>query len=242
MQIEGRNPVREALQSAGQISKLWIAKGTRDLQPLIDAARERGIALRFVERRELDRVSSSGRHQGVIAWAEEFRYASLDDILTRARESGRPLFLILLDGIEDPHNLGSILRVAECCGAHGVVLPSRRSASVNETVLKVSAGAAMHVPVAQVGNLNDAIRMLQEEFVRVLCADMDGDDLYACDLSGDLAIVIGSEGEGVRPLTRKLCDGAVSIPQFGKVNSLNASVACGILCYETVRRRVAPQS
>lgn len=237
MQIEGRNPVREALQSGQKLSKIYIAKGAHDLQTLVDTAREKEIPLRFCDRRELDRMSESGRHQGVIAIGESFRYTPLDEVLQQAEQSGKPLFLLLLDGIEDPHNLGSILRVAECCGANAVVIPARRSVSVTPTVLKVSAGAAMHIPVVSVGNLNDTIRTLCDRFVRVLYADMQGTCAAQCDMTGDLAIVIGSEGEGVKFLTRKLCDGAVSIPQYGKVNSLNASVACGMLCYEWMRQR-----
>lgn len=237
MQIEGRNPVKEALESGKELKKILIAKGAHDLQPIVDKARSAGIPIQFAERVELDRVGKTGRHQGVIALCGEYRYHTMDEIVRSARSSGQPLFLLLLDGIEDPHNLGSILRVAECCGVHGVVIPKRRSAEVNETVLRVSAGAANYVKVAQVGNLNDAIRTLKDDFVGVYCADMDGKPMYDVPLTGDLALVIGGEGEGVKALTRKLCDGALSIPQYGKVNSLNASVACGVMCYEAVRQR-----
>ena len=155
--------------------------------------------------------------------------------LNRGRDAAP--FLLVLDGVEDPHNLGSILRVAECAGVDGVIIPARRSASVNATVIRVSAGAAAHVKVAKVGNVNDAIRRLKEEFFKVYCADMGGESMYDADFSGAIALVIGGEGSGVSRLTAKLCDKALSIPQFGKVNSLNASVACGVLCYEAIRAR-----
>ena len=160
-------------------------------------------------------------------------------MLNIAKSRGEKAFIVILDGIEDPHNLGSILRVAECAGVHGVVIPSRRSADVNETVMRISAGAANHMAVAKVGNINDAIRKLKEEFVNVVCADMGGESIYDVDFDSDVAIVIGSEGFGVKELTAKLCDRTVAIPQRGKVNSLNASVACGIVCYEVVRQRYA---
>lgn len=237
MKIEGRNPVAEAFDSGIKISRIYVSKTAHDLQPLIDKAKKLNIRIDFADKPYLDKISESKRHQGIIAISEEYGYATLDDIMNTAKQKGEPLFVILLDGIEDPHNLGSIIRVAECSGAHGVVIPSRRSACVNATVLRTSAGAANHLKVAMVGNINDAIRTLKDNFVNVYCADMQGTTLYDCRFKEDVAIVIGNEGEGVKALTKKLCDGVVSIPQFGKVNSLNASVACGIICYEVVRQR-----
>lgn len=238
MKIEGRNPVAEAFDSGIKISRIYVSKTAHDLQPLIDKAKKLNIRIDFADKPYLDKISESKRHQGIIAISEEYGYATLDDIMNTAKQKGEPLFVLLLDGIEDPHNLGSIIRVAECSGAHGVVIPSRRSACVNATVLRTSAGAANHLKVAMVGNINDAIRTLKDNFVNVYCADMQGTTLYDCRFKEDVAIVIGNEGEGVKALTKKLCDGVVSIPQFGKVNSLNASVACGIICYEVVRQRI----
>lgn len=238
MNIEGKNPVKEALDSDAEISKLCISKTAHDLQFIVDIARKKNIRVDFVDKAYLDRISESKRHQGVIAVSKAFEYCSVDDILNYAEAKSEKLFLIILDGIEDPHNLGSIIRVAECAGAHGIVIPSRRSVDVNATVLRTSAGAANHMRIANVTNINDTIRALKEDFVNVYCADMDGKSIYESHLDEDTAIVIGSEGFGVKQLTAKLCDSALSIPQFGKVNSLNASVACGIICYEVVRQRI----
>ncbi len=237
MNIEGKNPVKEALDSDKKISKLYVSKTAHDLQPIVNAARSAHIRVDFVDKSVLDKMSESKRHQGVIAIAEDYAYCSVEDILALAKSKNEKLFMLILDGIEDPHNLGSILRVAECMGAHGVVIPSRRSASVNATVLRTSAGAANHIKVAMAGNINDTIRLLTDSFINVYAADMNGKEITSCRLDEDIAIVIGNEGSGVKPLTQKLCSGTLSIPQYGKVNSLNASVACGIICYETVRQR-----
>lgn len=238
MNIEGKNPVKEALDSDAKISKICISKTAHDLQFIADIARKKNIRVDFVDKAYLDRISESKRHQGVIAISKDFEYCSVDDILAYAKDKGEKLFLIILDGIEDPHNLGSIIRVAECAGAHGIVIQSRRSVGVNATVLRTSTGAANHMRIASVTNINDAIRSLKDYFVNVYCADMDGESIYESHLKDDTAIVIGSEGFGVKQLTAKLCDSVLSIPQFGKVNSLNASVACGIICYEVVRQRL----
>ncbi|MDE6211065.1 MAG: 23S rRNA (guanosine(2251)-2'-O)-methyltransferase RlmB [Clostridia bacterium] len=237
MNVEGKNPVKEALDSNVAISKICISKTAHDLQSIVDIARKKNIRVDFVDKAYLDRISESKRHQGVIAISKDFEYCSVDDILQYARAKGEKLFMLILDGIEDPHNLGSIIRVAECAGAHGIVIPSRRSVGVNATVLRTSAGAANHMRIANVVNINDTIRTLKEDFVNVYCADMNGKSIYDSHLEEDTAIVIGSEGFGVKQLTAKLCSDVLSIPQFGKVNSLNASVACGIICYEIVRQR-----
>lgn len=238
MKIEGRNAVGEAIRAGKTIDRLLVQKGLRDAasNALIEDARSRGIKIFFREKEALDRESRQGRHQGFIAEITDFVYCELGDILAYAAQKGEPPFVVLLDGVEDPHNLGSVLRVAECAGVHGVVIPRHRSVSVNETVVKVSAGAAAHVRVAKVANINDAIDELKAQGVWVYAADMDGQNLYATDLKGAVAFVIGGEGNGVHRLTRSKCDGIVSIPMRGKINSLNASVAAGIVIYEKFRQ------
>ena len=238
MNIEGKNPVKEALDSDKKIAKLYVAKNMHDLQNIVDMAKSKNIKLEFVDKFRLDKMSETHKHQGLIAIAEDFKYCSVEDIQKIAKEKGEDLFLIICDSIEDPHNLGSIIRVAECAGAHGVVIPNRRSAQVNPTVERVSAGATAHMNIAVVSNINDTIRKLKDDFVNVAALDMDGEDLYSSHLNGDIALVVGSEGFGVKSLTRKLCDRVLSIPMFGKVNSLNASVACAIVSYEVVRQKI----
>lgn len=237
MIIEGKNPVKEALKSGVEINKLFLQKNIHDTEEIIKIANIRKIKIIFSEKIALDKLSVSGRHQGLIAVCDDYKYSSVAEIIKVAKDKQEPLFVLLLDGVEDPHNLGSILRVAECAGVHGVIIPNRRAVSVNETVIKVSAGAANYVKVAMVNNINDVIRQLKDNFVTVFCADMDGKNIYESHMTGDMAIVIGGEGSGVKSLTRKLCDGALSIPQFGRINSLNASVATGIVVYEAVRQR-----
>lgn len=238
MLIEGRNPVKEALSGDNGISKLYIQKGIHDTESIIALANKNKIRINFADKSVMDKLSTSGKHQGLIAVAEDFKYSSIEEITDYAAKKNEKLFLLILDGIEDPHNLGSILRVAECAGVHGVVIPNRRAVSVNETVVKVSAGASSFIKVAMVTNINDLIRKLKDNFVNVVCADMDGGSMYDTSLTGDTAIVIGGEGNGVKQLTRKLCDSVISIPQYGKINSLNASVATGIIAYEAVRQRM----
>ena len=238
MKIEGRNAVGEAIRAGKTIDRLLVQKGLKDsaANKIIDDAKSRGIKIFFREKEALDRESKDGRHQGFLAEITDFVYCELGDILAKAEEKGEPPFILLLDGVEDPHNLGSILRVAECAGVHGVVIPRHRSVSVNETVVKVSAGAAAHVLVAKVTNINDAIDELKEKNVWVYAADMDGDNIYKTNLTGAIAFVIGGEGSGVKRLTKQKCDGSVSIPMYGKVNSLNASVAAGIVAFEKLRQ------
>ena len=237
MQIEGRNPIKEALnQEECKLTKILIAKGLHDLQPIVDLAYKKGIRVEFLDRKIMDKMSETGHYQGVIGIQDSFKYYSLDEILTS--KSDKPLFLLLLDNIEDPHNLGSIIRVGECLGVDGIVIPNKHAANVTPTVIKVSAGATSYVKIAKVSNINDVIRKLKDNFVKVCCADMGGENIYNADLSGDIALVIGNEGSGVKHLTKSLCDKIVAIPQFGKVNSLNASVACGIICSEIVRQRL----
>ncbi|MGN0771211.1 MAG: 23S rRNA (guanosine(2251)-2'-O)-methyltransferase RlmB [Christensenellales bacterium] len=238
MQAEGKNAVNEALESDIGVRKVYACKNMKEIVSIVDKAKSKNIPIVMTDKRELDKLSETGRHQGVIAVCKDFEYTPLDKIIAKARNAEQNLFLIILDGIEDPHNLGSIVRVAECCGAHGVIIPSHRAVGVTPTVIRVSAGATNHVDICMVSNINDVIRKLKDDFVNVVCADMDGEPLYKSRLDGDIAIVIGSEGNGVKALTAKLCDKTVAIPQFGKVNSLNASVACGIICYEVVRQRL----
>lgn len=239
MKIYGRNAVGEAILAGTTVDRLIVQDDLSDANAnrIIKSAKDRGIKIFFRDKAALDRECEAGvRHQGFVAEITDFRYSELEDILAYAESRGEPPFLVLLDGVEDPHNLGSVIRVAECAGVHGIVIPRHRSVSVNETVVKVSSGAAAHMRVAKVSNLNDAIAELKTKGVWVYAADMEGDDLYRTNLKGAVAIVIGGEGKGVHRLTRASCDGAVSIPMFGNVNSLNASVAAGVVIYEKVRQ------
>lgn len=239
MKIYGRNAVSEAIRSGQTIDKLVVQEGLRDANAnsIINEAKNAGIKIFFRDKIALDReCPPRARHQGFVAEVTDFDYSELDDIFAYAEERGEPPFIVILDGVEDPHNLGSVLRVAECAGVHGVIIPRHRSVSVNDTVVKVSSGAAAYVRVAKVTNINDAIAELKTRGVWVYAADMDGDDLYSTDLKGAIAFVIGGEGKGVKRLTRELCDGVVSIPMFGHVNSLNASVAAAVVIYEKVRQ------
>ena len=236
MIIQGRNAVTEAVKNA-TVEKVLVLKDApkQNNFTLIKLCRERKITVQFVEKQALERLSPAGRHQGVIAVTTEFNYSDPEEILEK--KDGKPLLILLLDGIEDPHNLGAIIRVAECAGVNGILLPRRRCCPVTDTAVKVSCGASEYVKVAKVGNINDAIRDLKERGIFVLAADMDGESIYSTDLTGDIAIVIGGEGSGVHSLTGKLCDGKIALPQFGQINSLNASVATGIVVYEAVRQR-----
>ncbi len=240
MKIEGRNAVAEAIAGKQTIDRLVVQKGLKDVgaNKIIEAAKARGVKIFFRDKEALDRESAAKRHQGFIAEITDFAYSALDDILAFAESKGEPPFLVLLDGVEDPHNLGSVIRVCECAGVHGVVIPRHRAVSVNETVIKVSAGASAHMKVAKVTNINDAIDELKKRGVWVYAADPGGDSLYKANLTGAAAFVVGGEGAGIKKLTREKCDAAVSIPMFGNVNSLNASVAAGIVVYEYVRQKL----
>lgn len=240
MIIEGKNAVSEALSSEITVENLYVRKGdfSEPVNRIVAAARKANVKVTFAEKEVLDKMSPTGKHQGVIAVTTEYKYYDLEDVVNDARAEGKDILLILLDGVEDPHNLGAVIRVADCSGATGVVVPKRRGVGVSDTVVRVSAGASAHVKVAKVNNMNDAIRYLKQAGVFVFCADMDGQPMYKTNLTGDVAIVVGSEGFGVHELTRKLCDGVISIPLLGKVNSLNASVATGIVAYEAVRQRL----
>ena len=236
MQIEGKNAVRELFRSGKTIDKLIVENNLKDkeLSSLIKSARDNGIKITNAPKSVLDKESKTGKHQGIIAFVTDFTYVELENILDNG---GKPNFILILDGVEDPHNLGSILRVSECAGVDGVIIGKHRCASVNETVCRVSAGASEHVKVARVTNINYAIEYLKDKGVWIYAADMDGATIYDTDLKGNCAIVIGSEGFGIHKVTKDLCDGVVSLPMFGKVNSLNASVATGVVAYEVVRQR-----
>jgi 23S rRNA (guanosine2251-2'-O)-methyltransferase len=234
-QLEGRQPVREALLANRPINKLFLAKGAKDLGPILDLARERGVVVEWTHRAKLDKLSGGRIHQGVIAQVAPYHYAELEDLLT----AEEPLLLIL-DGIEDPHNLGSLLRTAESVGASGAVIPKRRAAPITPTVEKAASGALAHLPVARVSNLAQTIDALKEHGLWVVGCDMDGEQtLWEADLTGSLAVVVGSEGSGVSRLVKEKCDFIVRLPMLGKISSLNASVAGGIVLYEVLRQRLA---
>ncbi len=235
MKTEGRNAVSELLKTDKNIEKIMIEKDAQgSLKSIFAEARKRGVRVQFVERRALDKLSAEKRHQGVIAFTSDFNYSTLDDVISSKTENG---FIILCDGIEDVHNLGSIIRVAECAGADGVVIPANNSASVTEAVVRISAGAANHIKVAKVNSLNRAVDELKRKNYWLYALEADGTSIYDADLTGNIAIVVGGEDSGVKRLTREKCDFTLSIPLKGKVNSLNASVALGIAAYEAVRKR-----
>ncbi|MBO2945838.1 23S rRNA (guanosine(2251)-2'-O)-methyltransferase RlmB [Paenibacillus sp. F411] len=241
--IAGKHSVTEALRSGRTINKIWIAENAQKhlTQPIIAEARKAGIVIQNVDKRKLDQMVPGVQHQGVVAQAAPYAYAELDDLLKRAEEKGEAPFLLLLDEIEDPHNLGSILRTADCTGVHGVVLPKRRSAQVTATVSKTSAGAVEYVPVARVTNLAQTIEQLKEMGVWIVGTAVDAaEDLFESTVfDGPVAIVIGNEGKGMGRLIREKCDVLVKLPMSGQINSLNASVAAGVIMYEVLRRRRA---
>lgn len=238
--IEGRNAVNEAMRAGRSIDKLFVARGTGDsaLGRIISRAKERGIAVVTVDRRKLDEMSVTGSHQGVIAIAAVTEYASVDDIFALAEERGEAPFIVVCDEISDVHNLGAVIRSAECAGAHGVIIPKRRSAGLTAVVDKTSAGAAEYLPVARVPNIPAVLRELKERGVWVYGAAAEGESgMWQTDLTGPICLVIGSEGEGLGRLVRECCDVLVSIPMRGRVSSLNASAAAAVLIYEVLRQR-----
>ena len=236
MKTEGINAVFELLKTDKNIDKLLLEKNPQgSLKAIFAEARKRNIRVQFVDKKVLDKQSEEGRHQGVIAYTTDFVYSSLDEIISSKGEKGG--FIVICDGIEDVHNLGTIIRVAECAGADGVVIPSNNSASVTEAVVRISAGAANHIKVAKVNSVNRTVDELKKQGFWLYALEADGSSIYDADLKGDIAIVVGGEDSGVRRLTREKCDYTLSIPLKGKVNSLNASVALGIAVYEAVRKR-----
>lgn len=236
--VYGRNAVLELLKSNRDINKIFVERGEKhgSIKEIIAKAKEAGVIIAEVEKAKLERMTSEN-HQGVIAMVPPFDYCDIEDILDLAKEKGENPFVVILDGIEDPHNLGAIIRTAETAGVHGIIIPKRRSASVNSTVSKVSAGAVTYMKVARVNNLKDAIRHLKEEGLWVIGTDGEAKEFYnQLDLTGPIALVIGSEGFGMSRLVKENCDGLVKIPMKGKITSLNASVAAGIMMYEVVRQ------
>ena len=237
--IEGRNAVLEAFRAGKIIDKLYVLKGCQDgpIQSIVREAKKGDTIINFVEKERLDQISTTGRHQGVIANAAAYEYAEVDDILAAAEAKGEAPFLILLDGIEDPHNLGAIIRTANQAGVHGIIIPKRRAVGLTAVVAKTSAGAINYTPVAKVTNLVRTMEDLKKKGIWFVCADMDGDVMYRVNMAGPIGLVIGNEGNGVSRLVREACDMTACIPMKGDVDSLNASVATGILAYEIVRQR-----
>ncbi len=238
--IEGRNAVLEAFRSGRPIDRLFILDGCQDgpVNTIKREARKQDVILTFVSRERLDQMSETGSHQGVIAYAAAYAYAQVEDMLALARDREEEPFLFLLDNIEDPHNLGAIIRTANLAGAHGVIIPKRRAAGLTATVAKASAGALNYTPVAKVTNLAATIEELKKQGLWFVCADMEGETMYRVNLKGPMGLVIGSEGQGVGRLVKEKCDYAASIPMKGDIDSLNASVAAGVLAYEIVRQRM----
>ncbi len=239
-QIEGRNAVLEAFRAGKTIDKVFILDGSQDgpIRSIVRTARKSDAIINFVKKERLDQLSQTGHHQGVIAMAAAYHYAEVEDILAAAKAKNEDPFIILLDDIEDPHNLGAIIRTANLAGAHGVIIPKRHAAGLTPTVAKASAGALNYTPVAKVTNLTRTMEELKKQGMWFVCAAMDGDVMYDCNLTGSIGLVIGNEGDGVSRLVREQCDFTASIPMKGDIDSLNASVACGVLSYEIVRQRM----
>lgn len=238
--IEGRNAVLEAFRAGKTIDKLFVLDGCQDgpVRTILREAKKTDCIVNFVKKERLDQMSETGKHQGVIAYSAAYEYGTIDDMFKIAEEKGEPPFIIFLDNIEDPHNLGSIIRTANQAGAHGVVIPKRRAVGLTATVAKASAGAINYTPVAKVTNLVKTMEELKDRGMWFVCGDMDGDSMYSLDLTGSIGVVIGNEGDGVSRLVKEKCDFTASIPMFGDIDSLNASVAMGILSYEIVRQRI----
>ena len=238
--IEGRNAVTEALRSGKPIDKIYILDGCQDgpISTIKREAKKSDTIIKYVTKEVLDRMSDTGKHQGVIAQAAAYEYASVSDILENARKKNEQPFIFILDNIEDPHNLGAIIRTANLSGAHGVIIPKNRAAGLTAVVARTSAGALNYTPVAKVTNISKTIEDLKKEGMWFVCADMDGTTMYDLDLKGSIGLVIGNEGEGVSRLVKEKCDFVASIPMKGDIDSLNASVAAGVLAYEIVRQRL----
>ena len=239
--IEGRNAVLEAFRSGKCVDKLFILDGCQDgpVRTIAREARKHDTIVKFVPKERLDSMSETGAHQGVIAQVAAYDYSTVEDILKKAEEKGEPPLIILLDNIEDPHNLGAIIRTANLAGAHGVIIPKHRAVGLTATVAKTSAGALNYTPVAKVANLGQTIDELKEKGIWFVCADMDGEVMYRQNLTGPIGLVIGNEGNGVSRLVKEKCDFTTAIPMNGDIDSLNASVAAGVLAFEIVRQRMA---
>ena len=237
--IEGRNPVIEAIKNDREIDKIMISNSAKEgsIKKIIAMAKEKNLVVQYVDKNKLDEISTSHAHQGVIAQVSEYKYYELDELIASAKEKSEHPFFIILDEITDPHNLGTIIRTADAVGAHGVIIPKRRSVHITPTVAKASAGAVEYVPVCKVTNIVNTIKKLKEECLWIAAADMDGQPFYEQDLTGPIGLVIGSEGFGISRLVKQNCDFTVKMPMVGNVTSLNASVAGGILLYEIFRQR-----
>lgn len=238
--IEGRNAVLEALRSGKPMDKLYVLDGCQDgpIRTIVREAKKHDVILQFVTKERLNQLSETGKHQGVIAYAAAYEYAQVEDMLELAKSRGEDPFIFLLDNIEDPHNLGAIIRTANLAGAHGVIIPKRRAVGLTATVARTSAGALNYTPVARVTNLKKTVEDLKKQGLWFVCADMDGTVMYDLDLKGPIGLVIGNEGEGVSRLMKENCDFVAGIPMKGDIDSLNASVAAGVLAYEIVRQRL----
>ncbi len=238
--IEGRNAVLEAFRSGKTIDRLFVLDGCKDgpVQTIVREARKGDTIITFVKKERLDQLSETGKHQGVIAQAAAYEYAQVEDMLALAKEKGEDPFLFILDGIEDPHNLGAIIRTANLAGAHGVIIPKRRAVGLTATVARTSAGALNYTPVAKVTNISATIEELKQKGLWFACADMNGEVMYRCNLKGPIGLVIGNEGDGVSRLVKEKCDMVATIPMKGDIDSLNASVAAGVLAFEVVRQRM----
>ncbi|SKA59938.1 23S rRNA (guanosine2251-2'-O)-methyltransferase [Eubacterium uniforme] len=237
--VEGRNAVIESLRSGRDVDKVFVLDGCMDgaVRSIVREAKKGDTIVEFVSKERLDNMSKTGKHQGVIAYVAAYNYASVEDILANAKEKGEDPFVIILDGIMDPHNLGAIIRTANQAGSHGIIIPKRRACGLTAVVARTSAGAINYTPVAKVTNISNTIEDLKKEGLWFACADMGGSDMYDLNLKGPIGLVIGNEGEGVSRLVKEKCDMIASIPMKGDIDSLNASVACGILAYEIVRQR-----
>lgn len=238
--LEGRNSVLEAYRAGRTVDKLFVQEALKDgpVRTILREAQKQGTIVSFVKKERLDQMSETGMHQGVIAYAAAFAYAEVADILKKAHDADEPPFIFLLDGIEDPHNLGAIIRTANLAGAHGVIISKHRAAGLTSAAVRASAGAVHHTPVAKVSNLVQTVEQLKEQEIWFVCADMSGTVMYDLDLKGPIGLVVGSEGEGVSRLLREKCDFTAAIPMKGNIDSLNASVAAGVLAYEIVRQRM----
>lgn len=238
--IEGRNAVIEAYRAGKTIDKLFVLEHCKEgsMNTVIREAKKHDTIINYVKKERLDQMSETGKHQGVITYAAAYDYASVDDILEKAEQKGEAPFIIILDDIEDPHNLGAIIRTANLAGAHGVIIPKHRAAGLTATVVKASAGAINYTPVAKVTNISKTIDELKDKGLWFVCADMGGSTMYDLDLRGPIGLVIGNEGKGVSRLVKEKCDFVASVPMFGDIDSLNASVATGVLAYEIVRQRL----
>lgn len=238
--IEGRNAVIEAFRAGKTVDKLFVLEHCKEgsMNTVLREAKKHDTVINYVKKERLEQMSETGKHQGVIAYIAAYEYATVDDILKRAEEKGEPPFVVILDDIEDPHNLGAIIRTANLAGAHGVIIPKHRAAGLTATAVKASAGAINYTPVAKVTNISKTIEELKEKGLWFVCADMGGTTMYNLDLKGAIGLVIGNEGKGVSRLVKEKCDFVASIPMFGNIDSLNASVAAGVLAYEIVRQRI----